>query len=116
VSGDESSKRTIGVGQIAQISDAVQAVKDYVRQETIGPLRGALRWIGYGLLGALLIGVGTAFVSLGLLRMVQTEFAPTFSGRWMSLLPYVFAFVASLLVAALAFSRITKQPLNKDDH
>lgn len=103
-----------GLGQIAQVSEAVQVVKDYVRQETLCPLKGARRWIGYGVLGALLIGVGTAFLSLGVLRMIQAEFAPTFRGRWMALVPYLAAFGFSLVVGVLAFSRISKQPLSKE--
>jgi hypothetical protein len=98
-------------GQIGQV---VQLVKDYARQETLGPLKGAGRWIGFGIAGALLIGLATAFLVLGVLRMVQAEFAPTFSGRWMSLLPYVIALVFSLLVAATAASRIGKKSLQKE--
>jgi hypothetical protein len=51
---------------------------------------------------------------LGVLRLVQTEFAPTFSGRWMSLLPYLFAFVVCVVVIALAALRIGKKSLHED--
>ena len=98
----------------ASVGELVQLVKDYARQETLGPLKGAGRWIGFGIVGALLIGAGTAFLSLAVLRMIQTEWPGTFAGRWMSLLPYLFAFFACVLVAGLAFTRISKQPLNKE--
>jgi len=99
---------------IGQIPETLQLLKDYVRQETLGPLKGAGRWIALGVVGALLIGVGTAFLALGSLRMIQTEWPGTFAGRWMSLVPYASALVFCLFVAGMAFMRINKQPLNKE--
>jgi hypothetical protein len=97
-----------------QIPETVQLLKDYVRQETLGPLRGAGRWIALGIVGALLIGGGTAFMALGSLRLIQSEWPGTFHGRWMSLLPYATALVFCLFVAGMALMRINKQPLNKE--
>ncbi|CAN5473684.1 hypothetical protein BH10ACT2_BH10ACT2_11770 [soil metagenome] len=104
-------KKTTTIGQIPE---TVQLLKDYVRQETLGPLKGAGRWIALGVVGALLIGGGTAFLALGALRMIQTEWPSTFAGRWMSLVPYGSALVFCLIVAGLALLRINKQPLNKE--
>ena len=95
-----------------QIGDVIELVKDYARQETIGPLRGAGRWLGYGVAGAIMLGFASAFIVLGLLRMVQNEFASTFDGRWTSLLPYVFALLLSVAIIALAVSRIVKSSLH----
>ncbi len=106
------SQKNTGSG--ASVGELVQLVKDYARQETLGPLKGAGRWIAFGIVGALLIGGGTAFISLGVLRLIQSEWPGTFAGRWMSLLPYLCAFLACLLVAGLAFTRISKKPLNKE--
>lgn len=89
-------------------------VIDYARQETVGPLRGAGRWIGFGLAGALSLGIAASLLVLGVLRMVQNEFEPTFSGRWMSLLPYLFAFIVCIAVVAVAASRIGKSSLHRD--
>lgn len=97
-----------------QFNDTVQMVKAYALQETVDPLKTAGRWIGFGLVGAVLIGFATALLTLGLLRLVQTEWPGTFGGRWTSLLPYLFAFLLCVLVASLAFSRINKQPLTKE--
>ncbi|MBI4884202.1 MAG: hypothetical protein HY826_09130 [Actinobacteria bacterium] len=105
------TKKDAPVGQIPQ---TVQLLKDYARQETLGPLKGAGRWIALGIAGALLIGVATAFLALGALRMIQTEWPSTFRGRWMSLVPYASSFVFCLIVAGLAMMRINKQPLNKE--
>ena len=89
-------------------------VKDYARQETLDPLKSAGRWIALGLVGALCIGIGTAFLTLGLLRMVQVEFPGTFGGRWTGLVPYLFGLLLCVLVAVLAFKRINKDPLTKE--
>lgn len=112
VAATESDKKTTGSGN--SVGELVQFVKDYARQELLGPLGNAWRWIGFGILGALLIGGGTAFLSLAVLRMIQSEWPDTFAGRWMSLLPYLFAVLACLLVAVIALSRISKKPLNKE--
>lgn len=97
-----------------QLAETVQLLKDYARQETVGPLKGAGRWIGWGLAGAIAIGLGTAFLVLGLIRLVQTEWPDTFDGRWAHLFPYLFGLIFCILVAGLAGMRINKQPLNKE--
>ncbi len=96
------------------VGEVVEFVKVYVRQETLGPLKGAGRWLAFGAVGALALAIGVLFFVLGLLRMVQHEFAPTFHGRWMSLLPYLFALVTCMIVIGLAVSRINKKTLQKD--
>jgi hypothetical protein len=109
-----TTPRTPKKTQSEQISETVQLVKEYALQETLAPVKNAGKWIGFGLLGATLIGLATAFLSLGLLRMVQTEWPDAFDGRWTKLLPYLFALLLCILVAALAFSRINKKPLTKE--
>lgn len=108
---DRDPKHDAPQGPIGQ---TVQLVKDYARQETLGPLKGAGRWIAFGIVGAILVGLGTAFLALGLLRMVQSEWPGTFHGRWASLAPYLFGLIFSLLVVGLAVARINKQPLTKE--
>jgi len=108
--GAPSKQRASDTGSIG---DVIATVKEYARQETLGPLKGAGRWLALGAAAAIMLGVGTSLLVLALLRMVQHEFAPTFAGRWMSLLPYLIALVASLVVIGLAVSRIGKSSLNK---
>lgn len=95
------------------IGEVVDLVKGYALQETLAPVQGARRWIAFGAAGAALLGVGSTLLVLGLLRLVQNEFESTFDGRWMSLLPYVFAFALCLVIVGIAVSRITKSSLNK---
>ena len=98
------------------VGELVDMVKQYAKQETLGPLKGAGRWIGYGVAGAILLSSGVGFLVLGMLRMIQTEWPSAFDGRWMSLLPYLFGLVFCIIVAAIAFTRVNKQPLNKELH
>ncbi len=107
----DPSKRKKESGQIGEVIDLV---KTYARQETVGPLRGAARWLAYGAAGSVCLAVASVFVVLGVLRLLQNEFAPTFAGRWMSLIPYVIAIVVAAAIIAAAVSRIGKSPLNKD--
>ena len=103
-----STQQSVNVGEVFEY------VREYARQETVGPLKGAGRWLGYGAAGSMLLGMAGVFVVLGLLRMVQNEFGPTFEGRWMSLLPYLFALVLCIAIIAIAISRIMKSSLNGD--
>jgi len=114
VADTNATSRSTKSDQSGQIGQVVELVKDYARQETLGPLKGAGRWVAFGAAGALLIGIACGYLVLGVLRMLQTEFAPTFGGRWMSLLPYLFALLFSVFVAGLAASRIGKKSLQKE--
>jgi hypothetical protein len=93
-------------GQIGQV---VEFVKEYAKQETLGPIKGAGRWLAAGAAGALLLGTGCALVVLGVLRLVQNEFGKSFRGTWTYLLPYLFALVASVAVMGIAAWRISKK-------
>ena len=90
-----------------------------VREESakIGTRPGILK--GLTVTGGVITSAGivlaATFLVLGVLRMFQTEMAYTFAGRWMSLLPYAIGLVFCLLVIALSFSRISKQPLAKPE-
>ncbi|HEX3088596.1 MAG TPA: hypothetical protein VHQ23_08060 [Ilumatobacteraceae bacterium] len=92
-----------------QISDVVELVKEYAQQETLGPIKGAGRWLGAGAAGAVLLGGGCALLVLALLRMIQNEFGKSFRGDWTHLLPYLFALIASVAVMGFAAWRISKK-------
>ena len=101
--------KSVSKGDSGQIGQVIELVKDYARQETLGPIKGAGRWLAAGAAGAVLLGTGCVFLVLGVLRMVQNEFGRSFRGSWMTLLPYLFAFVASLAVMGVAAWRISKK-------
>jgi cytochrome c biogenesis protein CcdA len=97
-------------GQSASVNDVFTMVTDYAKQETLGPLRGAGRWLAFGTLGALLIGVGSSFILLGLLRLLQTEWTRSATGS-LSWLSYLIVLVVGILGILLAVSRIRKSRL-----
>ena len=63
-------------------------VVNYVKQQTITPLKNLGRYVGFGLLGSLLFGFGVVFLALSGLRALQTETGDTFTGDW-SWVPYL---------------------------
>jgi hypothetical protein len=91
------------------VGSVVELVKDYAEQETLGPLRGAGKWLAMGAAGAALLGAGCAFLILGILRMVQTEFGDSFRSTWTNMIPYVIALIAAALVMSFAAWRISKK-------
>jgi hypothetical protein len=101
--------KSVSQGDPGSIGQVIDLVKEYARQETLGPIKGAGRWLAAGAAGALLLGAGCALLVLGVLRMVQNEFGKSFRGSWTTMLPYLFAFVASLAVMGVAAWRITKK-------
>jgi uncharacterized membrane protein YeaQ/YmgE (transglycosylase-associated protein family) len=90
-------------------------VTDYAKQETIGPLRGAGRWLGFGILAAVTLGSGLALVLLGLLRLLQTEWPRAASGS-LSWLAYLIVLVTGAVVLVLTLSRIRKTTLNPKEN
>jgi hypothetical protein len=96
-------------GDSGQIGQVFELVKEYARQETLGPIKGAGRWLAAGAAGAVLLGTGCVLLVLGVLRMVQNEFGKSFRGSWVSMLPYLFAFVATVAVMGVAAWRISKK-------
>ena len=97
------------------IGGVVDLVKTYAKQETLAPIKGAGRYLGYGSAGAALLGVGGSLLLLGLLRMLQTEFDGRLSeGAW-SWAPYAIVFVVAAAVIALTATRIKRSSLGKED-
>jgi hypothetical protein len=92
----------------ALITELWELVKAYVQQELAVPLRGLGRYVGYGLAGSLLVGIGSFLVALGLLRVLQTETDGWFDGHW-EFVPYLVVAVLSIAVAALALARAARK-------
>ncbi len=62
-----------------RVAELRELVVGYAKQETLDPLKRLKRFLLYGVAGAFCVGVGVAFLLLGLLRgLQQIEF---FNGR-----------------------------------
>lgn len=96
----------------AGVGDVIDVVKQYARQETLGPLAGAGRWLALGSVGALFLGLGSVLTLLGTLRLLQTE-TSVFDGAW-SWVPYVIVLVVALGLTVITLSRVKKATLGKE--
>ncbi len=95
------------------LNDVIEVVKAYAMQETVGPLKGAGRWLAMGAAGAVLVGLGLVIVLLGLLRLIQTEWDRAATGA-LSWLAYLIVLIVCVGLLALVISRINRDSLNKD--
>src|SRR4029079_3141587 len=55
----------------------------YLKQQTIVPLQQLGRYVGFGILGSLLLGFGVLFLAMSGLRALQNQTGDTFSGDWL---------------------------------
>lgn len=78
-------------------------VVTYVKQETVVPLRQLGRYVGFGIAGAFLLGLGSLLLGVGGLRALQTETGDTFTGDW-SWAPYGITFLALLAAGMLTWA------------
>jgi len=90
---------------IRELKDLVIA---YAKQETIDPLKGLGRYIGYGVGGAVLLGTGVFFLAMAGLRALQTQTGDTFAD-WRSFFPYFIVVIVLLVIAGIAFMLARKR-------
>jgi hypothetical protein len=63
-------------------SELWELVVAYFKQETLDPLKQLGRFVGFGIVGAFLLGCGVILLSVSALRALQTETGDTFAGDW----------------------------------
>lgn len=87
-------------------------VRDYVKQETLDPLRGVGRWLAWGLVGAIALLFGAVLGLVGLLRLLQAEVFNEPNGfTWA---PYMIVVVCALIMIWLSLTRIQRPSLHKE--
>jgi hypothetical protein len=101
-----STAEAKSIPQVA--SELWELTTTYAKQETIDPLKGLGRFLGYGVGGAIALGIGVVLLLLAGLRALQTETGSTFTGN-LSWAPYLIAVAAGLVLIALALLRVTKR-------
>ena len=105
-------RKYVKANSIRRDADEVSRLaKQYVAEETIEPLKKLGRYVAWGCAGSLLIGLGTVFLLIGLLRLLQTE-TTVFHGNW-SWAPYLIVVVAGLGVIGLVAWRIFSGPAQR---
>jgi hypothetical protein len=89
--------------------DAFQLTVDYLRQETVQPLKGLGRFLYMGIAGSFFLAAGILLILIGVLRLLQTETGTALHGNW-SWVPYAVVLVLGLAVMGVAVWRITAGP------
>lgn len=97
-----------------QVTDIVDSVKAYARQETIEPLKGAARWVAVGSLAAMCLGLAMVFLALGVLRLSQDLGGTALDSSW-SFVHYLITLVVVGALVGLSVSRISQRSLAKGD-
>jgi len=82
--------------------ELVDLVITYAKQETLEPLKGLGKNAALGLGGALLLGIGGIFCSLGALRAMQSE-TDWFEEQSLTYLPYGATMVILGVLAAIGW-------------
>jgi hypothetical protein len=100
-------------GPVDQVGDLFDSVKQYARQETLEPIRGAIRWVGVGSVAALSLGLALIFSALGVLRLSQDLGGTVLDGSW-SFLHYFITLCVVAILVAVTFSRVSRRTLAKE--
>lgn len=99
-------------GPADQLKELRELVVGYAKQETVDPLRTLGRALGYGIAGALLLGVGFSLLMLALLRGLQQielfNDPLTLDGGTWSWAPYLITSVVGLVLIALFVWRLVR--------
>jgi hypothetical protein len=106
-----SAKRPPPLPQL--ITELRDLVVRYFREQTLVPLQRLGRYIGFGIVGSLLLGFGVVFLGMAGLRALQEETGETFTGDW-SWVPYLIMFVALLIGAGLVWVARTARRAEKE--
>ena len=102
--GRDGKGRGLG-GLKSSGTDAFQLVVDYVKQETLDPLKGLGRYLVFGVAGSVALSIGLVILAVAFLRLLQGETGSTFSGDW-SWAPYLICTLLVVLVAGVAVKMI----------
>lgn len=93
------------------VTELVELVRAYAKQETVGPLKGLARSVALGVAGSLVLATGVVLLALAGLRALQTETGTVFDGSW-SWVPYVLTLLGVAVVIALALAATRKRSAN----
>ena len=95
------------------ISEVWDLVVRYAKQETVDPLKGLIRFLGWGVAGSIFLAAGTVLLGIGIIRVLEQELAPHLAGNW-SWVPYGGAALFGLLVMGLLVRAITTEKRRVD--
>jgi uncharacterized BrkB/YihY/UPF0761 family membrane protein len=100
-------KQDRGITQVAlELKDLTIT---YAKQETVEPIKLLGRYVGLGLAGALLIGVGIVLLTFAGLRALQVETGTALTGNW-TWVPYLAGVVFLAIMMAIFAWVISRKP------
>jgi hypothetical protein len=94
-------------GLRGESQEVVKLVVDYIKQETLDPVKGLGRYVVFGVAGSVALSIGLAILAVGFLRLLQGETGSTFTGN-LSWIPYVICTILVVLIAFLAVKAISR--------
>lgn len=87
------------------LQDVQETLIAYAKQETVEPLKTLGRYLGFGIAGSVMVFLGSFFVMLATLRLLQS--LDLFAGSsWASLGPYAIAIVVLVLAMLIIYSAL----------
>lgn len=95
---------------VTMVTELFTLIIDYVKSQTLTPLKRLGRYLGFGIAGSIFMANGAIFVSLGILRYLQTLDA---LDNNLSFLPYVILAVFDLCIVGLLFFVASRPSLVK---
>jgi hypothetical protein len=89
------------------LSELWEMLISYAKQETVEPLKGLLRFVGFGIAAMLFLGTGVLLMSVSVLRLLQTKepFGWSLTGN-LTVIPYIVSLVVLAVLIALAVAAI----------
>ena len=92
----------------AQISELWELIVAYAKQETVEPIKGLARFVGFGVAGSICLAIGLTLLLLATLRALQTQTGTSMQGH-LSWIPYIVTVIVAVAIAVLAGMQIQKK-------
>ena len=96
--------------------ESYELVRDYAKQEAVEPLKGAGRWLAFGLIAGFFMSVGIVILLLAVLRLSQDLILYTWwpdQADGLSFVPYVVTLVVGVVTSGVVWSRVSVFELNR---
>ncbi len=94
------------------VDEFVSMVVAYAKQETLDPIKALGRYVAFGIVGALLIGIGGGLLALAAVRAIQAETGQHLTGS-LTWAPYLGGVIVAGVGAAWAGIRIMRGSADK---
>jgi hypothetical protein len=91
------------------VTELYELVLAYAKQEALDPVKSLGRFIGFGVAGSLLFGIGAVIMLLGALRALQTTTGTAMQGN-LSWAPYGITAVGCAAIVGLAMTVRARKP------